>query len=47
MIGDKVAIVEGEESREGIFEDVDENGFLLFKRNNRIERIHFGDVSLR
>lgn len=47
MIGDKVSIVEGEDSREGIFEDVDENGFLLLKRNNRIERIHFGDVSLR
>ena len=48
MIGDKISITEGEEVKYGIFEDVDENGFLLLKDNNdRIEKIHCGDVSLR
>ena len=48
MIGDKISITEGEEVKYGIFEDVDENGFLLLKDNNgRIEKIHYGDVSLR
>ena len=48
MIGDKISITEGEEVKYGIFEDIDENGFLLLKDNNdRIEKIHYGDVSLR
>ena len=48
MIGDKISITEGEEVKYGIFEDVDENGFLLLKdSNNKIEKIHYGDVSLR
>ena len=48
MIGDKISITEGEEVKYGIFEDVDENGFLLLKNNNdKVEKIHFGDVSLR
>jgi BirA family biotin operon repressor/biotin-[acetyl-CoA-carboxylase] ligase len=48
MIGDKISITEGEEVKYGIFEDVDENGFLLLKDNNdKIEKIHYGDVSLR
>ena len=48
MIGDKISITEGEEVRYGIFEDVDDNGFLLLRgSNNKIEKIHFGDVSLR
>jgi BirA family transcriptional regulator, biotin operon repressor / biotin---[acetyl-CoA-carboxylase] ligase len=48
MIGDKISITEGDEVKYGIFEDVDENGFLLLKDNNdRIEKIHYGDVSLR
>lgn len=47
MIGDKVSIVDGDNTTYGIFEDVDENGFLLLKNNDRIEKIHIGDVSLR
>jgi BirA family biotin operon repressor/biotin-[acetyl-CoA-carboxylase] ligase len=48
MIGDKISITEGEEVKYGIFEDVDEKGFLLLKNNNdKIEKIHYGDVSLR
>ena len=45
MIGDKISITENEEIKTGIFHDIDENGYLLLKRNNTIEKIHFGDVS--
>lgn len=48
MLGDKISITEGDVVKYGIFEDVDENGFLLLKdNNNHIEIIHYGDVSLR
>lgn len=48
MIGDKISITEDDKVKYGIFEDVDDNGFLLLRDNNdRIEKIHFGDVSLR
>ncbi|QQS37728.1 MAG: biotin--[acetyl-CoA-carboxylase] ligase [Ignavibacteriales bacterium] len=46
MIGEKISITEGDATRYGIFEDIDENGFLLLKVKNKIEKIHFGDVSL-
>jgi BirA family biotin operon repressor/biotin-[acetyl-CoA-carboxylase] ligase len=47
MIGEKISIAEGNESRYGIFEDIDDDGFLLLKSKKGIERIHYGDVSLR
>ncbi len=47
MIGDKVKIVDGDKETYGIFEDIDENGFLLLKENDGVQRIHNGDVSLR
>lgn len=46
MIGDKITITENDQVKKGIFFDIDENGFLLLKRDNVIEKIHFGDVSL-
>lgn len=45
MIGDKITITENDKVKTGIFYDIDENGFLLLKINNTIEKIHFGDVS--
>lgn len=47
MIGDKITITDGEHSKKGIFYDIDDAGYLLLKRNDVIEKIHFGDVSLR
>ncbi|MFA3781728.1 biotin--[acetyl-CoA-carboxylase] ligase [Melioribacteraceae bacterium 4301-Me] len=47
MIGEKVKITDGKESKYGIFEDIDQNGFLILKTGDKIETIHFGDVSLR
>lgn len=46
MIGEKISVVEDEKTKYGIFDDIDENGFLLLKSNDKIERIHYGDVSL-
>lgn len=46
MIGEKISITEGETTKYGIFEDIDDNGFLLLRVKNKIEKIHFGDVSL-
>ena len=47
MIGDKITITDGEQSKKGIFYDIDDDGYLLLKRNEIIEKVHFGDVSLR
>lgn len=46
LIGEKISIIENEKVKYGIFDDLDENGFLLLKNKGKIEKIHFGDVSL-
>jgi len=46
MIGDKITITDGEQFKSGIFYDIDSDGYLLLKRNDTIEKVHFGDVSL-
>ncbi len=47
MIGEKIKIVDDEKVKVGIFEDIDENGFLILKVGDKTEKIHYGDVSLR
>lgn len=47
MIGERIKIVEEEKVKSGIFIDIDEHGFLELKIADKIEKIHFGDVSLR
>ena len=46
LIGDKISVTEGDTVKYGIFEDIDDNGYLLLKSDNKIEKIHFGDVSI-
>jgi BirA family transcriptional regulator, biotin operon repressor / biotin---[acetyl-CoA-carboxylase] ligase len=46
MIGERIVIEENGKIRSGIFDDIDNNGYLLFRSGGKIETIHFGDVSL-
>jgi BirA family biotin operon repressor/biotin-[acetyl-CoA-carboxylase] ligase len=46
MIGDKIAITENDKVKTGIFYDIDDEGYLLLRKNDSLERIHFGDVSI-
>ncbi len=43
-IGKRITIVQDEKKITGIFEDIDEKGFLLLRTKDKIEKIHFGDV---
>lgn len=46
MIGEKISVTEGDQVRYGIFDDIDEEGFLILKTGRKYERIFFGDVSI-
>jgi len=46
MIGEKISVTEDEKVKYGIFDDIDENGFLLLRINKKIEKIYSGDVSI-
>lgn len=46
MIGEKISISQLDKIRYGVFEDIDDEGFLLLKTENKIEKISFGDVSV-
>ncbi|MCK7524617.1 MAG: biotin--[acetyl-CoA-carboxylase] ligase [Ignavibacteriales bacterium] len=46
MIGERISIVENDSEKFGIFYDIDEEGFLLLKTKDGIEKVHYGDVSL-
>jgi len=47
LIGEKIKIVEEDKTKIGIFEDINEHGFLILRIGDKKELIHFGDVSLR
>ncbi len=47
MIGEKVKVVDEEKTRFGLFEDIDDDGFLILKQGEKREKIHYGDVSIR
>jgi BirA family transcriptional regulator, biotin operon repressor / biotin---[acetyl-CoA-carboxylase] ligase len=47
MIGARISVSDGTSSKNGIFEDIDENGFILLRTKNKTETIHSGDVTLR
>ncbi len=46
MIGEQISIVENGEKKYGIFEDLDESGYLILRSGDTTEKISFGDVSL-
>ncbi len=46
LIGEKISISEGEDIKYGIFDDLDSEGYLLLKNKGKVEKIHFGDVSI-
>lgn len=47
MIGDQVSVTEDGVVKYGIFDDLDEEGYLMLRTKDKTEKIHFGDVSLR
>lgn len=47
MLGEKIKIQDDKEEKFGIFEDLNENGFLVLRIGDKKEIIHYGDVSLR
>jgi BirA family biotin operon repressor/biotin-[acetyl-CoA-carboxylase] ligase len=46
MIGGRISILQNEKEIFGIFEDIDDDGFLLLRIKDKVERIHYGDVNL-
>lgn len=46
MIGGKIRIMTDDKEEYGIFDDVDENGYLLLKQGAKIKKIHNGDIRL-
>ncbi len=46
MIGEIISISADGHVKDGIFVDLDNEGFLLLKTRDKIEKIHFGEVSL-
>jgi BirA family biotin operon repressor/biotin-[acetyl-CoA-carboxylase] ligase len=47
MLGEKIVVQDDDMLKTGIFDDIDDEGFLLLKTDDKIERILYGDVSLR
>ena len=46
MIGEKISVSDGEKNKNGIFDDIDENGFMILKEKDKVEKIYYGDVSI-
>lgn len=45
LIGERISVTEGDDVKYGIFDDLDPRGFLLLRREGKIEKIHLGDIS--
>ncbi|MDP4114736.1 MAG: biotin--[acetyl-CoA-carboxylase] ligase [Bacteroidota bacterium] len=46
MIGEKISITEDNNVKYGIFDDLDDEGYLLLRTKDGMEKIHFGDVTI-
>lgn len=44
-LGEKIEISEGDKKLFGIFEDIDNNGYLILKSGNKTETVQFGDLT--
>jgi BirA family biotin operon repressor/biotin-[acetyl-CoA-carboxylase] ligase len=45
MIGEKIKVVDENVEKYGVFEDIDDNGYLLLKTADGTEKISYGDIS--
>ena len=46
MIGRRITVVHNDLTKHGIFNDIDKNGFLVLRNDDKIETLHSGDVSI-
>lgn len=46
MIGEKVRVIDDEKEEYGVFDDIDDNGFLILKSKTGSKTIYHGEVSL-
>jgi BirA family biotin operon repressor/biotin-[acetyl-CoA-carboxylase] ligase len=46
LLGEKVSVTDGEKVKYGIFDDIDDEGFMLLKNKGKIEKIIFGDINV-
>lgn len=46
MIGEKVHVIDDEKEEYGVFDDIDDNGFLILKSKTGSKTIYHGEVSL-
>lgn len=46
MIGERITVLYDDVSKHGIFNDIDKNGFLVLRIDDKMETIHLGDVSI-
>ena len=47
MIGDRITVVNDGKTKKGVFEDIDDNGFLVLRSGDKTETLHFGELSIR
>ena len=45
-IGKRIAVNQDEKILTGIFENIDDNGFLILRMQDEIKKIHFGDIEI-
>jgi BirA family biotin operon repressor/biotin-[acetyl-CoA-carboxylase] ligase len=46
MIGERITVVNNDIKKHGIFNDIDKNGFMVLRTDDKMETLHFGDVSI-